>query len=105
MPKVFITHESLNFNYLPAERFGDIEFLTANDLSVHDSSPTNQITVEQIRRGTRDFCPDDYLLPSGSPIVTGIAMAVLHERFDKINVLKWSNHTKEYTPMVVRFKY
>lgn len=105
MAQVFITHESLNFNYLPAERFGDVKFLTRNDLPVIDSSPSKKVIVNQIRRTLESFQDDDYLLPSGSPIITGIAMAILHERFDEIRVLKWSNNTRDYTPMTVRFDY
>lgn len=105
MPKVFVTHESPNFNYTPAEKFGEIEFLTATDLSTQLKSKYNRIVVDEIRNKLDEFTQDDYLLPSGSPIVTGVAMAILHETFEEINVLKWSNHTKEYTPMVVRFDY
>jgi len=105
MPKVFITHESLSFDYTPAKRFGEIDFLTANDLSAHDKSPTNRNTVSEIRAKLEEFQADDYLLPSGSPIITGLAMAILHEEFDQINVLRWSKNQQDYIPMVVRFDY
>lgn len=105
MTKVYVTHESLNFDYTPAEVYGDIDFLTATDLSVHHNSPSNRTTVDGIRKKLEGFTQDDYLLPSGSPIITGLAMAILHERFEKINVLKWSKMYQNYSSMVVQFDY
>ena len=105
MPQVFITHESLNFNYTQAEKFGEICFLTGSDLSVHENSPSNRTITNRIRKILIDFTETDYLLPSGSPLITGLAMAILHERFNRIQVLKWSNQSHTYTPMVVCFDY
>lgn len=96
-PKVFITQESPRFNYTPAEKFGAVQFLTANDISPIANSLINVQTIDAIRAGLRGFNPEtDYLAPSGSPIVTGIAMAILHERFDHFRVLRWSNVDREY---------
>lgn len=104
-PRVYITQESPRFNYTPAERFGEVRFLTANDISPIANSLLNAQTIAAVRTQLSDFNADiDYLAPSGSPIITGIAMAILHERFDNFRVLRWSNVDREYVVVSVSLR-
>ena len=101
--RVFVTQESAQLNYSPAEEFGDVHFLTRHDLSPVANSLANQALVDELRQKLQSFDPAlDYLAPSGSPIVSGIAFALLHERGVRpIRVLRWSNRDRMYVPITI----
>lgn len=97
-PRVFITQENDRQNYVPAEKFGEVVFLTRREVSPIKNSLTNTAIVDELRRKLADFLPDiDFLAPSGSPIVTGIAFMLLRERgWKHFNALRWSNRDGAY---------
>jgi hypothetical protein len=101
-PRVFITQENQNQNYVAAEQFGTVVFLTRFEVSPIKNSIRNRDLVANLRSQLNDFNPEvDYLAPSGSPIVTGIAFAILAERHRAWTALRWSNRDQLYQPIPV----
>lgn len=103
--RVFITQENPNLNYLPAEQFGEIVFLTHHDYSVVRNSLRNEAVVEEIRTNLRNYDPkNDYIVISGSPVIAGIVFMILREKTEEMNILRWSNRDHLYQHLVVSIK-
>lgn len=99
-PKVFITQEVTTANYTTAEQFGDVVFLVATELSHVRGSLHNKRVAAVIRSKLSAFRPDvDYIAPSGSPIITGMAFAILREKASSFNVLKWNSRDSQYVAL------
>ncbi len=97
-PIVYITQEVTTANYGPAERWGEVKFLVASELSNVPNSLHNAKMVTVIRERLREFDPEhDFVAPSGSPVITGIVFAVLRERTSRFNILKWNSRDGEYS--------
>jgi len=96
--KVYVTQEVTTANYGPAEKWGEVKFLSVSEVSNVPNSLHNARLVATIRERLRDFDPEcDYIAPSGSPVITGIVFAILRERTSKFSVLKWNSRDGEYT--------
>ena len=66
--RVFVTHENPALNYLPAEEFGELVFLTKDELSPVKGSIRNGSLIDEIRHKLQSFEPNlDYICLSGSP--------------------------------------
>ncbi|MBT9158756.1 MAG: hypothetical protein DDT26_00003 [Dehalococcoidia bacterium] len=108
--RVFITQESGSLNYSNAEAFGDVVFLTAREPSPVASSIINASIIDELRGKLATFDPVvDYIAPSGSPVVSGMAFLLLSERLAKVNarkisVLRWSNRDKVYQPITFQLQ-
>lgn len=107
-PRVFITQESDRFDYGQAEHFGEVVFLTAKEVSPIHGSLINATILEEMSRKLATFDFDkDFLTPSGSPVVTGIAFFMLGKRVASepalrnavLSVLRWSNRDRVYQPV------
>ena len=107
MSKVFITQENSNFNYVPAEDFGTLVFMTSLEFSKHKDSQINKNILATIKAQIDKFNPKtDYVLLSGSPVVNGAVFLALGEKFgfsEEINILKWSNRDGVYQTMTINF--
>jgi uroporphyrinogen-III decarboxylase len=100
--KVFVTQEQQKLNYLPAERYGDVEFITRDEFSPIASSLGNQVIVNAIKNKLAQFNPEtDFIVFSGSPVVAAAVFAHLGSRFTRFTVLRWSNRDNIYTPTTV----
>lgn len=105
--RVFITHENGSLDYTPAEQFGDITFLTRDDISPVKGSLANDELVAKLKAQLRSFdFYNDFLLPSGSPAVSGLAFAILGGRTRDVaglplKILRWSNRDHKYQPLCV----
>lgn len=101
-PRVFVTQENPNLNYLPAEQFGEIEFMTRGDISPVRNSLSNEALVRELRTKMAKFDPEvDFIVISGSPVVAGIVFMLLREKTTKANVLRWSNRDRMYQHLVI----
>jgi hypothetical protein len=101
MAKVFVTHEQSQVNYLDAERFGDLTTVSAFDVIPHSD---NMQLWETIRKRLANFDPlTDYVLYSGSPIITAFCFVTLARQHpgSVIRVLRWDKHAGRYS--VVQF--
>ena len=103
--RVFVTQENPNLNYLPAEEFGDIVFLTREDFSPVRNSLHNGALMTDVRTKLKDFDPErDYITVSGSPVVAAVVFMILSERTRLVNILRWSNRDHLYQHLVINTK-
>lgn len=111
-PRVFITQENGQLNYGGAEAFGEVVFLTRDDVSPIAGSLTNSALTAELAKKLADFDFDyDYLAPSGSPTVCGLAFLELGRRTElliendvgpkNLRVLRWSNRDRCYQPVTI----
>lgn len=100
MRKIYITQEVTTANYQDIERFGEPVFLTSMEVSNVPKSLHNQKLIAFIRERFKEYDPqEDFIAPSGSPIITGLVFAIAREKSDTFNVLKWNNRDRCYTPL------
>jgi len=96
-PVVFISQENPNHDYRPAEEFGELVFLTADEYSPIANSQRNRRIVGDIHAVMSAYVPGyDFLLPSGSPVVSGIMYMVAGQRGHEHQILHWSNQERAY---------
>ena len=111
-PRVFVTQENSQLNYSNAEAFGEVVFLTRDEVSPVPGSLTNAAIMEEMEKKLADFDFDrDYIAPSGSPVVSGMAFLTLGKRIEleglhasrkgKLCVLRWSNRDRVYQPITI----
>lgn len=100
--KVYVTQET-EHSFLEAERFGEVVFLTAEDLNNTKGSLHNENVFRYIKTGLRDFGPNNYyIVPVGSPYITAVVFLVLGlAGHTNIKVLRWSNRDFLYAPMYI----
>lgn len=104
-PRVFVTQENPALNYLPAEEFGDVVFLTREDFSPVRNSLHNDALMAEVRSKLKDFDPErDFITVSGSPVVTAVVFMILSERTRIVNILRWSNRDHLYQHLVINTK-
>ena len=101
MSKVFVTQEQTKLNYLPAEKFGEIRFITRDEFSPVASSLSNVHLMGCIREALSDFREEeDYIVFSGSPTVAAAVFASMGKLgIAAFRVLRWSNRDGSYTPI------
>ncbi|HLO98677.1 MAG TPA: hypothetical protein VK171_08790 [Fimbriimonas sp.] len=102
MPKVYVTQEVMTASYADAERYGDLVFLCASELSNVANSLHNEKLIAALRDRLSKFNPqEDFIAPSGSPIITGLVFAMLREKTRVFRVLKWNNRDAAYTSLTL----
>lgn len=103
MTKVFITQEQSKLNYLPAEKYGAIEFITRDEFSPVAGSLSNVRLMAQIISKLKDFNPmEDYIVFSGSPTIAAAVFAIVGRlHIDAFRILRWSNRDNSYTPILI----
>lgn len=99
---VYVTQET-NVNYVEAERWGKVEFLTANDFNNMRGSLVNERLVRSLKHGLRNHDPEsDWIVVSGSPYVAAAVFLILglkgHRR---VQILRWDNRDFVYRPLHV----
>lgn len=101
-PTVFVTQEQTKLNYIPAEKFGSIVFLTRDDFSPVASSLSNIELIKSIKSKLANYDPEnDYIVFSGSPTVAAAVFAHLGKLVSAFRVLRWSNRDNNYTPISI----
>jgi hypothetical protein len=98
--KAFVTHET-EHSFIEAERFGEVVFVTHDDLNNTKNSLHNEAVFRAIKQTLKDFRPDvDFIVPAGSPYVTAAVFLILGNMgFKHIKVLRWNNREFTYIPM------
>lgn len=99
-PRVCVTQEQ-PFDFTPAQQFGDVEFLTGEDLvNIKDSQRNTQLMRDLWRKLRRFDTERDWLLIAGSPYVSAAVFLILgHMGIKKLQVLRWSNRDGHYVPL------
>lgn len=95
--RVFIVQDNPSHAFWPAEKHGKLQHcLPSRGDYMVDSM------VVRLRQALLPFDPNkDYLLLSGAPLACAVAFAILHERFDKWRVLRWSVPAQDYSVAMV----
>ena len=58
--------------------------------------------IFKLRKGLRDYTPEDYLLLTGDPAIIGIACSIVSDITNgKFNLLKWDRQEKMYYPLKI----
>lgn len=100
-PRVFVTQEGPH-DYQPAQRYGDVVFMTKDELSPFASSRRNVDIVADIKLAMVDYIPGfDYLLPAGSPVAIAYVFMLASRSGDTHRVLKWDNRAHQYSEFSV----
>ena len=98
--KVYIVQENPRLNYVDAERFGEVVFMTSREFSPLKNSLVNAEIISDIQIFMNEFDPDnDYLLLTGGPVLLGYAfhLAILKKGY--ITVLQWDGMKQAYLPI------
>lgn len=103
--KVYVTQET-NHDFTPAEQFGEVEFLTCDDLNNNKSSMQNEHVLASIRHKLRKFDPaNDWLVITGSPYISAAVFLMLgHMKVQSVQVLRWDNRDHRYLPMFIELR-
>lgn len=101
---VYITHAQSQFDYSPALKFGEIIEVTDSKYSFFPGKEEfNRKVAKEIKDMVAKFDPDqDFLLPSGSALVTGTVFAMLALRgITKFMVLNYVTNEGAYVPSML----
>lgn len=100
--RVFVTQEMNKLNYLPAQKFGEITFLTRDEFSSVRTSLGNKELIANVYDKLKDFNPEvDYIVFSGSPTVAAAVFAILGKMTTHFTILRWSNRDSFYAPVTI----
>jgi hypothetical protein len=101
-PTVFVSQETQH-DFAKAEEYGEITFLTHDDLNNVKGSLHNEALIRDIRHKLRGFDPvRDWLVIAGSPYVAAVVFMILGARgFRSLRLLRWDNRSFTYVPMMI----
>ena len=58
--------------------------------------------IFKLRKGLRNYTPEDYLLLTGDPAIIGVACSIVSDITNgKYNVLKWDKQERKYYPIEI----
>jgi len=58
--------------------------------------------IFKLRKGLRNYKPEDYLLLTGDPAIIGVACSIVSDITNgKYNVLKWDKQERKYYPIEI----
>ena len=58
--------------------------------------------IYKLRKGLRNYTPEDYLLLTGDPAIIGVACSIVSDiTHGKYNVLKWDKQERKYYPIAI----
>jgi hypothetical protein len=104
-PRVFVTQETPH-NFLDAEQYGEIVFLTRDDLNNTKNSLHNDHLLRVLSVGLSDFDQDrDIIIIAGSPYVSAAAFLILgHMKIRRVKLLRWNNRDQIYVPSQIELR-
>jgi len=77
----------------PAAAYGELVVL----IKTHKLPLMTAPFIGTLRAGLKDFCDDDYILPTGAPATIAMAGAVAADiNRGRINLLVWDKQTHQY---------
>lgn len=105
MGRVFVTQES-SYNFSKAEKFGEIVFISRDDLHNTQASLHNEQVMQEINRKLKNFDEnEDWLVIAGSPYIAAVVFLNLGKRGVKnLNLLRWDNRDYMYLPMKLNLR-
>ena len=58
--------------------------------------------IYKLRKGLKNYTPNDYLLLTGDPAIIGVACSIVSDITNgKYNVLKWDKQERKYYPIEI----
>lgn len=100
--KVLVVQEQPQYDYSPAEQYGDVAFMSSHDVSPMSASLRNADIIRGMKKVMSDYVPMvDFILPSGSPINIAAVMMMAGKMGGKHKILKWDNRSNNYTPVTI----
>ena len=100
--KVYVVQENPKLDYMDADSYGDVTFITGQEYSPMSGAPVNDRIVLAVRLAMQEFNPDrDYLLLTGGLTVVGYAFHLAIQKKGYINLLQWDKRRNSY--VVIRF--
>ena len=58
--------------------------------------------IYKLRKGLKNYTPEDYLLLTGDPAILGVACSIVSDITNgKYNVLKWDKQERKYYPIEI----
>lgn len=95
--KVYVVQENPNLNYTPAERYGEVHFVTASEFSPSKNSIRNVQIISDIDAVVEKFDADsDFLLMSGNPITMGYMLHAVLAKKGYVQVLWYNRNDQSY---------
>ena len=86
-------------NIMGASNYGQFKFLLP-EFSQMIFSPGPLIF--KLRKGLRNYTPEDYLLLTGDPAIIGVACSIVSDITNgKYKVLKWDKQERKYYPIEI----
>ena len=86
-------------NIMGASNYGEFKFLLP-EFSQIIFSPGPLIF--KLRKGLKNYTPEDYLLLTGDPAIIGVACSIVSDITNgKYNVLKWDKQERQYYPIEI----
>lgn len=104
-PKVYITQET-RYDFSPAEIFGEITFITRDDLNNLRQSQHNETLVARVKDALKHYDPEyDWLVISGSPYVAALVFMLIGMRKPRhVQILRWDNRDFKYQPLHIELR-
>lgn len=97
MSKVFVVQENPNLDYGPAESYGQVVFITAEEFRPIAGSIRNEYILSDIERRMEEFDPEnDWLILTGNPMIMGYSFHLALSKADSIKCLQWDRRSAEY---------
>ena len=86
-------------NIMGASNYGEFKFLLP-EFSQIIFSPGPLIF--KLRKGLKNYTPEDYLLLTGDPAIIGVACSIVSDITNgKYKVLKWDKQERKYYPIEI----
>jgi len=102
-PRILVAQEN-NFDYGPAEQFGTVEFVTAEDWSIFPTSAVNEKIASEVALAFLNYVPNhDFVVMTGSPLNIMIVTAEMLKYGPTHTILKFDNRTFKYQPVMMKF--
>ena len=103
MSEVYRTRGQAKYDYAPAAAFGDLVTVADRVYSFAPGNAVNGPIVGGIATCAREFNPaEDFVLPSGSAIMTALFFVALAARgVDRVRVLMWATADGMYSASYV----
>jgi len=101
-PRIFVTQER-DLDFTPAEKFGELVFMTSNDFWNIKKSKHNEQLIDELNKHVKTFDQNhDYFLLAGSQLVTAAVFLLLGKYgYNRVPVLRWSNRDRMYEPVEI----
>lgn len=98
---VYVVQENPRMDYAPAEAYGDVVFMTADEYSPVASSLRNADIIHDVCRHMDKFEPaNDHLVLTGNPVIMGYAFHKAFQKAGAVKCLQWDRHRSEYREVI-----